>query len=105
MSQRIAKVSLLAFSLAILPPFLRADDPTPQSLIDRTLTSGDGAEKIKQFKAISFETDFNDYREFDGVRHCTKLQLGVTEGSMVDFAVREVKLHRSYDVGAFKMPC
>src|SRR5262245_2398102 len=34
-----------------------ADEPTPQAIIDRALSAGGGAEKIGQFKAVSFNAD------------------------------------------------
>lgn len=58
-----------SFSTCILTALLLAgvsrtafaeDEPAPHAVIDRALRAGGGADKIKQFKAVSFKADINN---------------------------------------------
>ncbi len=64
MYPRLAMVALLVamFGLFVQLSFA-GDEPTPHSFIDRALKAGGGAEKIRQFKAVSFKAASKIHRK------------------------------------------
>lgn len=53
------RITLAVFTLGCVagaPLQVHSQEPTPHSIIERALTAGGGAEKISEFKAISFKT-------------------------------------------------
>jgi hypothetical protein len=69
------------------------------------------AKEVNSFEALlrgkqleSIEVYFDDYKEFDGLRHYTKLRVRAGEEADTACEIRELKLLKKVEPGAFKKP-